>query len=83
MCRSHFKREEGFFVGAIAISVVTTEAVILFLYFISLALFDTHFDIVVGMLLGVALVFPVAFYHHSWSIWLALDHAIEKLPKVS
>jgi len=27
------------------------------------------------------LLFPVAFYHHCWSIWLGFDHLIEGLPK--
>jgi hypothetical protein len=25
--------------------------------------------------------FPVAFYHHSWSIWLTFDHFVEGLPE--
>ena len=25
--------------------------------------------------------FPLAFYHHSWSLWLAIDHLIEGLPR--
>ncbi len=29
VCGAHFKREEGFFVGAISVNVVTTELVIL------------------------------------------------------
>jgi hypothetical protein len=33
------------------------------------------------VLLVVALLFPVAFYHHSWSLWLGADHLIETLPK--
>jgi hypothetical protein len=27
------------------------------------------------------LLFPVAFYHHSWSFWLGFDYLIESLPK--
>jgi hypothetical protein len=25
-------------------------------------------------------VFPLAFYHHSWSFWLAFDYLVEGLP---
>ena len=29
----------------------------------------------------LALIFPLAFFHHSWSFWLAFDYLIESLPK--
>jgi hypothetical protein len=29
----------------------------------------------------MALIFPVAFYHHSWSLWLGFDFIVESLPK--
>jgi hypothetical protein len=61
--------------------VVTTEAVILMIYFLSLPFLNTNFQLVLSLLLLVALLFPVAFYHHSWSLWLTIDHLIEKLPE--
>ena len=79
-CRALFKREEGFFVGAIAINLVTTEAVILFVYLATLGVIATHFRVILSTMLVLALVFPVAFYHHSWSLWLGLDHVVETLP---
>ena len=79
-CGALFKREEGFFVGAIMANVVATEAVILVTYFILLmagfgdqAIFTTLF--------GVAVGFPLAFYHHAWALWLGMDHLIEGLPE--
>ena len=80
-CDALFKREDGFFVGAIMANVVTTEFVILVLYVLSLPVIDTRFDLVLTCLSVVALLFPVAFYHHSWSLWLAFDHLVETLPK--
>lgn len=80
-CRALFKREEGFFVGAIAINVVTTEAVILLTYAASMPIINTRFELVLAVLVAVALLFPLAYYHHSWSVWLAFDHLVEKLPK--
>lgn len=80
-CDVLFKREAGFFVGAIMANVVTTEFVILVLYVAALPVINTRFDIVLTCLSVVALVFPVAFYHHSWSLWLGFDHLIETLPK--
>lgn len=82
-CRALFKREEGFFVGAIAINVVTTEAVILLTYVASMPVISTHFEFVLAALVVLALLFPLAYYHHSWSVWLAFDHLVEKLPKMN
>ena len=78
-----FKREDGFFVGAIMTNVVTTEFVILVLYVAALPVINTRFELVLTILSAVALIFPVAFYHHSWSVWLAFDHLVETLPKAS
>jgi hypothetical protein len=76
-----FKREDGFFVGAIAVSVVTTEFVILVLYVVCLLLLSDDEQLMLGILFTVALVFPIAFYHHGWSIWLSFDHLVETLPQ--
>ncbi|HZH30259.1 MAG TPA: hypothetical protein VEY11_05810 [Pyrinomonadaceae bacterium] len=83
VCDALFKREDGFFVGAIMANVVTTEFVILVLYVLSLPVIDTRFELVLTCLSVVALLFPVAFYHHSWSLWLGFDHLVESLPSAS
>ena len=36
---------------------------------------------IVTILFTLAVIFPLAFYHHSWSFWLAFDHLVEGLPK--
>jgi len=74
-------REEGFFVGAILVNVITTEIFILILYLITLVILGINYQLVLTVLFISALLFPVAFYHHSWSIWLGFDHLIETLPK--
>ncbi len=80
-CEVIFKREEGFFVGAIMANVVATEVLILVVYF-SCLLF-TNFDerVTLTILFIVGVTFPLAFYHHSWALWLGVDHLIEGLPK--
>lgn len=80
-CGVIFKREEGFFVGAIMVAVVTTEMVIVLAYLISLPFVSANYQLMIGALLVLGLVFPLAFYHHSWSVWLTFDHLIEGLPK--
>ena len=80
-CRSLFKREEGFFVGAILANVMMTEFVILATCVIWLMVIGSNYETVLAGLFIVALLFPVAFYHHSWSFWLGFDYLIESLPK--
>jgi uncharacterized protein (DUF983 family) len=80
-CDALFMREAGFFVGAILINVVTTEFVILAMYILSLVILGLDYQVVLTVLFAAALLFPVAFYHHSWSIWLGFDHLVEGLPK--
>jgi hypothetical protein len=76
-----FNREEGFFVGAILVNVVTTELAILSVYLFCLPIISNNIQLVLTLLFIVAVVFPLAFYHHSWSIWLSFDHLVETLPK--
>ena len=81
ICRSLFQREEGFFVGAILANVMMTEFVILAACVIWLMLVGSNYETVLAGLFIVGLLFPVAFYHHSWSFWLGFDYLIESLPK--
>ena len=80
-CDSLFKREEGFFVGAILANVVTTELVVLAICYFALLVLGVSYSSVLWLLFLVAVMFPVAFYHHSWSLWLTFDHLVEGLPK--
>lgn len=80
-CRSLFKREEGFFVGAILANVITTEFIILVVCLFSLLVVGAGYEKVLIVLFIVAVAFPVLFFHHSWSLWLAFDYLIEGLPK--
>jgi uncharacterized protein (DUF983 family) len=80
-CRSLFKREEGFFVGAILANVIATEFIILVVCMFSLLVVGAGYENVLIALFIVAVTFPVMFFHHSWSLWLALDYLIESLPK--
>ncbi|HEX8336341.1 MAG TPA: zinc ribbon domain-containing protein [Pyrinomonadaceae bacterium] len=80
-CGTVFQREEGFFVGAIMLNVVTTEGAVMTAAGLSLLLFPGHDRLLVWLVFAAALLFPVAFYHHSWSLWLAGDHLVEGLPR--
>ncbi len=80
-CRVIFKREEGFFVGAIMANVVATELLILVVYLLFLLVTNLNEQKMLTVLFVVGLTFPLAFYHHSWSLWLGLDHLIEGLSR--
>ncbi len=79
-CGVLFKREEGFFVGAIMANVVATEVLILVVYFVCLLFTKLNDQATLTILFVTGIAFPLAFYHHSWSLWLGLDHLIERLP---
>lgn len=67
--------------GAILANVVITELVILLLCFFFLLIVGVPYASVLVLLFVMALLFPVAFYHHSWSFWLGFDFIVESLPK--
>lgn len=73
-CALKFEREPGYFVGAIYISYAATVLLAIPGYFI--------LDYVAGLTIRqqlflwvpFAVVFPLLFFRHSRSFWLALDH---------
>jgi len=68
-------------VGAILANVMTTELVILLVCLAWLTVIGASYETVLAGLFVIALLFPVAFYHHSWSLWLGFDYIIEGLPR--
>ena len=67
--------------GAIMANVVATEAVILVVYLACLAFTTLSDRTMLTLLFLIGIGFPLAFYHHAWSLWLAMDHLIEGLPR--
>lgn len=61
--------------------MMMTEFVILAVCVIWLMLIGSSYESVLAGLFIIALLFPVVFYHHSWSLWLGFDYLIEGLPK--
>lgn len=80
-CQALFKREQGFFVGAILANVVTTELVIMIAYLACLLTMPGRDQLMLAILFAVGVTFPIVFYHHSWSFWLGFDYLVESLPK--
>src|SRR5260370_8275056 len=63
-CRSLFKREDGFFVGAILANVVTTKLIILVVFFFWLLVFVAEYETSLGCLFILLLIFPLLSYYH-------------------
>lgn len=80
-CAVIFKREEGFFVGAIMANIVATEVLILLAYFACLAFTNFGDRTMLTILFVIGLSFPLVFYHHAWALWLGMDHLIEGLSR--
>jgi uncharacterized protein (DUF983 family) len=80
-CSVIFKREEGFFVGAIMANVVATEVCILTIYLACILFTDLNERVMLTILFVAGIIFPLLFYHHAWALWLALDHLIEGLSR--
>src|SRR5581483_2832565 len=80
-CGVIFKREEGFFVGAIMANVVATEVFILVIYFALLLLAGFSDRVTYSILFAAAVALPLLLYRHGWSLWLAMDHLIEGLSR--
>ena len=62
-------------------NVVVSELIILMVCFFALLVLGADYDDVLKLLFAVAILFPILFFHHSWSLWLAFDYLIESLPK--
>jgi uncharacterized protein (DUF983 family) len=80
-CGVIFKREEGFFVGAIMANVVATEVLILIAYFACVVFTNLGEGTMLTILFAIGVSFPLAFYHHAWALWLGMDHLIEGLSR--
>ena len=61
-------------------NVLATEATILIAYFVCIFLISNE-QTMLTILFIVGVTFPLFFYHHSWALWLGMDHLIEGLPQ--
>lgn len=64
------------------VNLVVTEGVILATYIVFLLVNGSNYQALLNALFTLALLLPVAFYHHTWSVWLSFDYLVESLPKV-
>ena len=82
-CDLIFEREQGYFVGAIYINVILTESTLLATLLIYGVATGTINDRILFALLALAIVVPLAFYHHSRSLWLSFDHILSPEKRIA
>ena len=75
-CGLVYGREQGYFVGAIYINVMATEALILLVYLVSLLTGFTGEREVFALMIGMAVGLPLIFFRFSRSLWLSIDHIV-------
>jgi uncharacterized protein (DUF983 family) len=75
-CRLKFEREQGFFVGAIYVNYAATVVIAMggFLLLDRYGLTLTEQFIIWGFFV---VAFPLLFFRHSRSLWLAVAHLID------
>jgi len=61
-------------------NVVATEVFILLAYFVCILFTNLSDRVMLAVLFGIGVIFPLLFYHHAWALWLGMDHLIEGLP---
>ncbi|HEX8920131.1 MAG TPA: DUF983 domain-containing protein [Pyrinomonadaceae bacterium] len=79
-CGLTYGREQGYFVGAIYINVMATEALILLVYLVSIFTGMIGDRIIFPLLIGMAITLPLIFFRFSRSLWLSIDHIISPHP---
>jgi len=73
-CQLKFEREQGYFVGAIYINYAATVAIAVPGFFLLDAFTTMTIQQQLAVWVPFAVVFPLLFFHHARSHWLALDH---------
>src|SRR5512142_481827 len=75
-CDLRFEREQGYFVGAIYINYAATVLIAIPGFFILDAWTSLTVHQQLALWIPFTIVFPLAFFHHSRSLWLVLDHLL-------
>ena len=74
VCNMNFEREDGYFVGAVIANLLATELFTLTLYLLVLFSLGQMASWMEWTLCVLAVLLPLLFYHHSWSLWLLIDY---------
>ena len=75
-CDLVYEREQGYFIGAIYLNVIGTESLLLGTLLIYGLVTGKVNEPILTVLIGLALVLPLLFFHHSRSLWMSIDHTL-------
>jgi len=75
-CGLIYEREQGYFVGAIYINVIATESLLLGALLVYALITGNVSQTILTVLIVLALVLPLVFFHHSRSLWLCVDYIL-------
>lgn len=75
-CDLIYEREQGYFIGAIYLNVIATESLLLGTLLIYGLITGEVNQTILTLLIVLALTLPLVFFHHSRSLWLAIDHIL-------
>lgn len=74
-CGHVFERDEGYWVGAIIVNTAVTEILFFSLFIATLVVMlpDVPWQSLLAVAVATNLVFPIAFYPFSKTVWVAFD----------
>jgi uncharacterized protein (DUF983 family) len=80
-CDLIYEREQGYFIGAIYLNVIGTESLLLGTLLIYGLMTGKIDQTILTVLIVLALTLPLAFFHHSRSLWLCIDYILNPKEK--
>ena len=77
-CGLHFEREEGYWVGALAINIGVTTAVFAITFAVALAITIPNVPVwpILAVLVPLMIIVPIVYYPFSKTVWMAVDRAV-------
>jgi uncharacterized protein (DUF983 family) len=75
-CGLKFEKEQGYFVGAIYVNYAATVLLAVPGFFVLDAFTNITITQQLSIWIPFSIIFPLLFFHHSRSLWLALDHLL-------
>lgn len=72
-CKFQFERGPGYFLGSIYINYGATAVIVMLMFLVLFLGVGIDPDRLIWPLFGFCLLFPVLFFRHARSLWLAMD----------
>jgi uncharacterized protein (DUF983 family) len=82
-CGLKFEKEQGYFVGAIYVNYAATVLLAVPGFFVLDAFTNITINRQLSIWIPFSIIFPLLFFHHSRSLWLALDHLLNPAKSLS